>query len=260
MSSTNKESSAPEEERKPKKSVLTHSLKKRDTADSLLMDAAEKASAEILQRLQASSSSPGLKETKELEIDEAMRSLRREMNPLATEELTMKRDKSNRISCDSLHTLRKALGSTSVMAPPHHSDLFMNGEAGGVAEDISVIHDWLDHIDGIIQRSYDEGLDMDPFDLSTFLIRKSTLFCSLHRLEESIACASAALDLVVTSLALYRLACANYLLANYATALDFILQANEMERYNPHIECALLVILMRLRSRKDRTEAVIINS
>ena len=31
-------------------------------------------------------------------------------------------------------------------------------------------------------------LDVDPFDMSTLLIRKSTLFCSLGRQDESVKC------------------------------------------------------------------------
>jgi hypothetical protein len=71
--------------------------------------------------------------------------------------------------------------------------------------------------------------------------------------------ASAALDLVVTSLGLYRLACAHYMLTNYTEALEYILQANQLERYNTQIESTLLVILLRLRSRKDRPDAVIVS-
>jgi hypothetical protein len=68
------------------------------------------------------------------------------------------------------------------------------------------------------------------------------------------------LELVVTAQALFRLACAHYMLTNYTQALEFILQANHLERYNPHIESALLVILLRLRSRKDRPGAVVVSS
>ena len=83
----------------------------------------------------------------------------------------------------------------------------------------------------------------------------STILTS-HLLLCLLLLASAALDLVVTAQALFRLACAHYLLTNYTEALEFILQANNIERYNPHIENVLLVILLRLRSRKDRADAI----
>lgn len=44
------------------------------------------------------------------------------------------------------------------------------------------------------------------------------------------------MDLVETAQALFRLACAYYLQADYTQALACVLRANSLERYNPHIE------------------------
>lgn len=64
----------------------------------------------------------------------------------------------NNISYDSLHQLRAALGSRSIMAEPSLKDLCVDGETfAGTAEDESVLHDWLDHIDSIIDKSLDAG-------------------------------------------------------------------------------------------------------
>lgn len=225
-----------------------------------LYDSAEKASSEILSRLGFPDGVDGQAKTA-LDLGSVGLLSSQDGGGAGAGAAALKQSRTmNTMNYDSLHQLRAALGSRSIMAEPSLKDLCVDGETfAGIAEDESVLHDWLAHIDSIIDKSLDADLDVDPFDMSTLLIRKATIYCSLGRQEDSVACASAALDLVVTSLALYRLACAHYMLSNYTEALQFILEANQLERFNVHIESTLLVIMLRLRSRKDRPDAVIID-
>ena len=64
----------------------------------------------------------------------------------------------NNIQYDSLSQLRAALGGRSILAEPHLRDLYADGQtASGVAEDKSVLLDWLDHMNSIMQKSLDAG-------------------------------------------------------------------------------------------------------
>ena len=74
-----------------------------------------------------------------------------------TTPLKQSRTKNN-IRYDSLNQLRVALGSRCIMDEPSLKDLCVDGKTfAGTAEDESVLHDWLDHIDSIIEKSLDTG-------------------------------------------------------------------------------------------------------
>ena len=64
----------------------------------------------------------------------------------------------NTIQYDSLNQLRAAIGNKTILAEPNLCDLYIDGKTpAGVADDESVLYDWLNHIDLIIQKSIDES-------------------------------------------------------------------------------------------------------
>lgn len=97
-------------------------------------------------------------------------------------------------------------------------------------------------------------LEVDEADISTLLVRKSTVHCSLGQYELAKDFAQQSLELLETSMGYYRLAIAQYCLKDYDLALETLLKANDIDGMNFFIHHALQVVLARIRSRKDRPE------
>lgn len=142
-----------------------------------------------------------------------------------------------------------------VMNEPHYSDFFINGRPAGVVTDHDVMEGWILHIDDLLEKAESEpSVDIDEFDISNLWLRKATILCTMGNYEESQECAQTSLDIAETPLGYFRLGCALYCMGEFDRALSTMLQANEEDGGNIHIEHGLQVILARMRSRKDRPE------
>jgi hypothetical protein len=65
----------------------------------------------------------------------------------------------NNMQYDSLHLLKSALGTKSIMAAPSVNDLYVDGDTpAGVADNENVLWNWLEHIDSIIEKSIADGV------------------------------------------------------------------------------------------------------
>jgi tetratricopeptide (TPR) repeat protein len=97
-------------------------------------------------------------------------------------------------------------------------------------------------------------LEIDEADISQLFVRKSTILCTLGFFESAKDFAQQAIDILESSMGYYRLAIAQYCLKEYDLALETLLLANNLDALNFHIQHALQVVLIRIRSRKDRPE------
>lgn len=192
-----------------------------------------------------------------------------------------------KINQHSVHeSIRSIVPSeTLVMHEPTHTDFFLNGESSGIVENSRILEEWLLHIDYLIEKVETEksilnfdlsyfilssfiyfhlfyliiiliDLEVDQSDISTLLLRKSTIYCTLGQIESAKDYAQQSLDLLETSIGYYRLAIAQYCLKEYDIALETLLKANDIDGMNFFIHHALQVVLARIRSRKDRPNIV----
>jgi tetratricopeptide (TPR) repeat protein len=142
-----------------------------------------------------------------------------------------------------------------VMNEPHFSDFFINGRPAGMVHDPTVLEAWILHIDDLLEKVETEiSAEIDEFDISNLWLRKSTILCTMGNYEESLECAQMSLDTAESPLGYFRLGCALYCMGDFDRALSMMLQANEEDGGNIHIEHGLQVILARMRSRKDRPD------
>lgn len=95
---------------------------------------------------------------------------------------------------------------------------------------------------------------MEEFDVANLWLRKSTVLCTMGNYDEAKEAAETSLDLAESALAYYRLGIALYCIGEFDRALSSLMQANEEDSGNCHVEYALQVVLARMRSRKDRPE------
>mmetsp|Transcript_1180 Transcript_1180/g.1195 ORF Transcript_1180/g.1195 Transcript_1180/m.1195 type:complete len:207 (+) Transcript_1180:18-638(+) len=164
-----------------------------------------------------------------------------------------------KINQHSVHeSIRSIVPSeTLVMHEPTHTDFFLNGESSGIVENSRILEEWLLHIDYLIEKvETEKNLEVDQSDISTLLLRKSTIYCTLGQIESAKDYAQQSLDLLETSIGYYRLAIAQYCLKEYDIALETLLKANDIDGMNFFIHHALQVVLARIRSRKDRPNIV----
>mmetsp|Transcript_25097 Transcript_25097/g.37002 ORF Transcript_25097/g.37002 Transcript_25097/m.37002 type:complete len:214 (+) Transcript_25097:93-734(+) len=175
---------------------------------------------------------------------------RRKSNPLGdTFKLTVSSHEVDRPTTGIVAT------ESLIMHPPSYSDFFIDGKSAGEVDDVSILEDWLLHIDDLMDKAKTEpGLEVDDFDIAMLWIRKSTIFCTLGRYVEAKECAQKSRSIKESPMGLYRLACAQYCLNEFDSALSTLLEANDMDGSNKYIERALHVVIARMKSRKDRPD------
>ena len=138
-----------------------------------------------------------------------------------------------------------------VLRSPAESDLC---PSRAEAKSIAVLEEWLHHTETLLDYGK-SGTDyaLPTSDMATLLLRQSTLLCSLHRFDEARAAAEKAMAIDESSLALFRLACAEYCMGNFQNAVELLTRADEIDQGNSRIIFALRSALYRVSSRYDRT-------
>lgn len=137
-----------------------------------------------------------------------------------------------------------------VLRSPSESDLC---PSRAEAKNDGVLEQWLQHTETLLDYGK-SGTDysLPTSDMATLLLRQSTLLCGLHRFDEARVAAQKALDINESSLALFRLACAEYCMCNFQYAVELLTRADEIDQGNSHITFALRAALYRVSSRNDR--------
>ena len=88
------------------------------------------------------------------------------------------------------------------------------------------------------------GVDVDDFDLSGLWLRKSTILCTMGNFEEAKECAEKSIQILETPLGFFRLGIALYCLGEFDRALSMMLEANDEDSGNVHIQHGLQVIII----------------